>query len=448
VIAAPLTGPIPLRDSVILDAYGEARRLPHGYGKMTVRPIRYDDTGRAWLVFDHAAGPLVSVTRDDEPYAAAELINRPDSQGHTVALLETADNISDDDALVVTVHGKRHPDSGAPVINPADVLWDILANICRQPITETDLTDFRIACATAGLAVAGVLGEGSALSARASIDQIMTSIGAVWSDAMPGIARLYPVESLGSESVGTITPMAMAESAASGCGLSAIATHLTLRYDYDHAEGDYRRSITVRAPEAIERYGDGIPPRIIDAAWLPDERSAADVATRLLQYYARPVWRTSIDLVADAQLGGSLDIGELTAGLVLDLQDPAAAVTGPQLIADCLLEEPDGSTGAAIALEGHNTPAPAVEIAQRSSRVVGKSGETFARYRDGVAEIVALDDAGLPIPQALVSVGSMSKTADANGIARFVGIDPGLYRVRIVAPDGREITADTYRIGL
>jgi hypothetical protein len=85
-----------------------------------------------------------------------------------------------------------HPDTGELLGNPADIIWDLLANICSLPVTYDDLDTFRAECREIGISLCGLL-KSDTITIRAQTDEILTSCGAVWSGGMPGLARIYPL---------------------------------------------------------------------------------------------------------------------------------------------------------------------------------------------------------------------------------------------------------------
>jgi hypothetical protein len=191
-LAIPLSGPVPLRNSTVWGQFVSPVPLPVGYGRITITPIPYDNTGRMFFLLDHAIQAVESLTRDDVADTQYTLENTTDDEGHAISLLQLAKPATTSEALTVVLRGKMHPDTGELLANPADILWDLLANLCNLPVEYGDLDAFRSECRDIGIEQHGLL-ESDTVTIRAQVDEIMASCGGVWSGGMPGIARIYPV---------------------------------------------------------------------------------------------------------------------------------------------------------------------------------------------------------------------------------------------------------------
>ena len=190
-LAIPLSDPLPLRDSTAWGRYVSPVALPVGYGRVTIAPIPYDNGGRVFFLLDHAIQAVERVTRDDVDDTRFTLENTTDGDGHAVSLLRLAIPAAGGEKIAVTLRGRMNPDTGELLLNPADILWDLLANLCGLPVAYGDLDALRAQCRESGMELHGVLESGE-VTIRVQIDEIMASCGGVWSGGMPGIARLYP----------------------------------------------------------------------------------------------------------------------------------------------------------------------------------------------------------------------------------------------------------------
>lgn len=189
--AIPLSSKIPLRTSTVWGRFSDVRAIPLVYGRVTLQPVQYDDARLLYCLADHAVMAVPRVTRDDAETPAFRWQNTADPTGHAVAILELGEPLAEGERLAATVLGRFHPLLGTLLDNPADVLWDLLANVAGVPVTRGEVDDFRVDCARAGLAVGGVIDD-PAKTLRAQIDELLSGIGAVWSGGMPGWARLWP----------------------------------------------------------------------------------------------------------------------------------------------------------------------------------------------------------------------------------------------------------------
>jgi len=190
-LALPLSDPVPLRNSTVWGQFVSPVSLPVGYGRITITPIPYGNTGRVFFLLDHAIQSVDGLTRDDVPDTQYTLENTTDGEGHAISLLKLATPAATSETLTVALRGKMHPDTGGLLTNPADILWDLLANLCCLPVEYGDLDAFRTECRDIGIELHGLL-ESDTITIRAQIDEIMASCGGVWSGGMPGIARIYP----------------------------------------------------------------------------------------------------------------------------------------------------------------------------------------------------------------------------------------------------------------
>ncbi len=184
---------VPLRTTAVWGEFAELGALPWVWGRRDIQPVPYDRTGRWYLVADHVCAGLDRVERAGVVTTAPRLTNTTDRTGHAVALLDLGTPLRLGESLRVWVRGRLHPRTGALITNPADLLWDLLANLCGLDIQPARLDDFRAECAAAGLEASGVLSD-SSQTVRSALDDICNSVGAIWSLRRQGIARLYPPE--------------------------------------------------------------------------------------------------------------------------------------------------------------------------------------------------------------------------------------------------------------
>ena len=183
-----LSMPLPLRTTAVWGEFGEIQPLPWAYGRCDVVPVVYTQDRTQWLVADHAIAGVDGVRVGD---ADATFVwrNAADSSGHAVALVELATAPESGAAISVALRGALHPRTGVLLENPADIAWDMLT---RSGIvtTESEWMAFRRQCTNAGLVCAGVFDE--IVTVRSALDDLLSSVGAVWSAGARGWARLWP----------------------------------------------------------------------------------------------------------------------------------------------------------------------------------------------------------------------------------------------------------------
>jgi hypothetical protein len=190
-LAIPLSDPVPLRSSTVWGQFVSPVPLPVGYGRITITPIPYDNTGRVFFLLDHAIQAVDGLTRDDVTDSQFSWENTTDGEGHAISLLRLATPAMTNEIMAVSLRGRMHPDTGELLESPADIIWDLLGNICGLPVNYSDLDAFRSQCRDIGIKLSGLL-ESATVTIRAQVDEIMASCGGVWSGGMPGIARVYP----------------------------------------------------------------------------------------------------------------------------------------------------------------------------------------------------------------------------------------------------------------
>jgi len=205
----PLTRKIPLRDSTAWGKFSSVQTIPRIYGRATVAPVPYDDSGRVFVVADHPVSGVVSVTADGKTVTAYRLYHQSDSTGKTVAFIELQTPITiGTTALAVTVDGLLNPVTGLLMTNPANVAHDLLQWATGQTIDRNRYAVFASECQRAGVEINGAFTD-SNQTLRSALDSIMTSAGATWSSTAVDFAMLWPVlvqsEGLNMEAGGTIT---------------------------------------------------------------------------------------------------------------------------------------------------------------------------------------------------------------------------------------------------
>lgn len=177
----PLTRMLPLRDSTAWGRFASIQAIPRVYGQATISPVPYDDSGRLFVLADHAIHAVVSVLADGSAVTAYRLYHQPDTTGKTVAFLELQTAISiGQTALAVTLEGLLNPVTGRLMVNPGDVVWDVLQWATGHAIDRNIFARFSVDCAQAGLEINGALTDQSE-TIRSCIDRIMDSCCAVWS---------------------------------------------------------------------------------------------------------------------------------------------------------------------------------------------------------------------------------------------------------------------------
>lgn len=400
----PLSDNLPLRTSAVWGGWRDVRVLPWGWGRVTLTPIQYSGDQRVFFLLDHPIAGVDEVRRDDVATPAWEWRNAVDSTGRAVSFVELAQPLAEGERLAVTLRGRLHPQNGRLLQTPAEILFDVLANLARAPVAWPDLDDFRTE--TADLVLGGLLADNS-VSIRAAVDQIMQSTGAAWSAAMPGIALAWPPladDAAPALRVDRLTAAGTPQAEAVAAGL---VTVLRVLYDYDHAAGRYRRAIQLRAPEAVRDYGE--LEMEWPAPWLRTPRQAEALGQRMLGWLARPRWRQS----------WQQPWADVATGAWVRLDHPLMPVTGRHRLLSARLNLSRASLEASV--EAPVGPSPQVET-MRLSEAFAPVIQPGITVEVAGSEIIftARDDQGQPLPGARVTLdGGAARIADSAGRVSF-----------------------------
>jgi len=419
----PLSRAVPLRDTTSWGRFASIRPLPRVYGRVTLTPVPYDDTGRVFVVADHPIAGIVSVKRGKESLTSWRLSHGPDTTGKTIAFLELQEAVLEDqDSLSATLDGLMDPVTGNLMTNPADVAADLLQWASGEAIDQTCFALWQAQGRRAGLEVAGVITE-SALTIRACLDIITESAGSLWSGAMPGFGRLLP-ELSGAEQACAISSYAL-RSVQAQSRLDDIATVTTVNFGYDWSEAGYTGSVTYQAPEEIKRYGR--VERTLDAPWCPSARQAARLAEAHCGRYAVPRWT--------AEIAGDRSLAHIDAGELITCNHrllPGGTVTAA-LVTGIDRDHAGGSM--TLTVDYPAGPCAGVEIAGWSGRFTPRAqADTQVIIGKGSVTLVIADDSGTPMPGAIATMdGVKTAIADASGRVTFSGVSAGKHTVDIRA---------------
>lgn len=409
-----LSDPLPIRTTAAWPAFAKPEPLNVVYGRCTVPAIQYDQTRKFWLVADHPIQGVDAVYRDGKPEKTYAWRNGTDPTGHPVALVELGQALAATATLTAAIRGKTHPTSGALLETPADVLQDIL-RLAGRPVADAELADFR--AASADLAVAGMLTPG--LTARAQLAELADSVGMLWSPALAGIARRWPVESR-AEGEPLYARFAAAEvvEVKADCRRDALYTGLRVEFDWDWVSGSARRAIVLRADTA-DRYGHR--ETALHAKWLTGAAQATARGVAWLQAYGRPRWALSFE--ADLEPA-------VTPGGWFALSHPLLPVAGEFL---ALNAERDWSNQRQrIHAERAFGPVPSVAVVGVGGLFAQPDSDLRITYANGVATLVIVDPAGAPIRDAVVSFDDKTGKTDRAGTVRFK-TERGAHRVAVEA---------------
>ncbi len=397
----PLTDPVPLRTTAVWPKFAKPEPLPVVYGRCTVPTIQFDQTRKLWLATDHAIAGVDAVYRDGKPDKGYAWRNTVDPTGRAVALVELAEPLSANATLTASVRGKTHPISGALLENPADVLQDIL-RLAGYSISDLGMGYFRALCGE--LRVAGVLSSG--LTLRAQLAELAESAGMLWSLAMPGFGRRWPLETRpeGEPIYARFAERDLIDVKAD-CRHERIHTGVRVEYDWDWAKNSARQSVTLEADTAALY---GVRETTLAAKWLTDAAAALARGTEWLRARARPRWSLSFETSLEPSVapGGWFEASHPllpTNGELLALETEWDWVNQRQRLSA------ERSVG----------PVPAVRIVGVGGLFAQPESGLRVTYAAGVATLVIADPNDAPIRDAVVTFDSQKGRTDRTGTVRF-----------------------------
>jgi hypothetical protein len=412
----PLSAPLPLRTTAAWPGFRETVPIPHRYGQTGGRLLQYSADRRVFVWADHPVAGVDAVLIGGQTVGNWQHRNGTDSTGRAVAFVEFDQPVEEGADLIARGRGKLG--AGGLMVNPADVLGDILTGIAGRP--AVDLSDFRGACAAAGVEVGGSLDRADTL--RAVLRSLCASIGAVFSD---GRAFLWPAGApTGGWRIGGDVEID------ASLQLDTLANDLTLRFAAE--DGQPRASIRMEAPDSIALYGRR--ERVEDAPWLASPRVAIAVATRALQQRARPAWS-----VGTGPIERVLRIGDVVA-----LDHPTLPVQASAVVLGRELDAQDGSTR--VRFEVPVGDAPAVRLVSQSAALDVQQYEGVAIETVGSERVLTLREAdGRPIVGADCRLNdNITRTTDGAGRVGFPAsaMPPGVHVIQVRTADGRELAVE------
>lgn len=298
---ARLTDPLPLRRTTVWPGYAEDAIIARVYGRARVPGRRYAVHGKTYVLADHALEGVDAVYEDGEPIAGWRHDNGADSAGHAVAFvrLEKAPK----GALSADVRGLPG--------DPASILTDLYPG--------HDLTELRVWAAHEGLVLGGAFLQAQTL--RSALAFVVSQWAGGWSAGMPGLAGPFPPDSDAPSyaSSGALDRGGLQAE----CSLDTLVTRLVVRFDWNYASDAAQQTVILSADSA-SRWG--VREATLDLPWVKESRQALAIATRWLQWRARPLWTLT--------WSAGVENRELPPGVWIDLTGADAPVTGRAVVMD------------------------------------------------------------------------------------------------------------------
>ena len=392
-----LSEDLPLRMSRVLGDFAENKPLPHRYGDLTeARFPLIKMTASKWFAADHPM-TITQVFVDAEETAGWNFETESDGSGQSWTVVNLAAPAPADAEVSACGTGKRHPDSGALIDNPADIFTDIL----RLAGHTSSWPSFRGECAAAGLRLAGSLD--ALASIREHLDRVAHSAGAIWT---PDMARLYPTAVVAGPIVEldkmTASNLQVSASVLDTCDV------LRLGYDQEDATGKPQKHMEFSArPQRLGGIGSEL-----ELPWLRTPDNAEKVGKRLLARLAGERYEvTFTSSRTDLRPGRWVRLlahpewpfhGADPVLMVLAV-DVQLGVKSAAIVAEYVRAQPT------ISITAHSVALP-------STTDAGVDVE----FRNGTVTLSFVDNDGWPLTDARVSFdGGAAKRTDARGVVFF-----------------------------
>lgn len=404
------TRDLPIRTSADLGVFRDVVPLPRRYGLGVTGeliPINRERTLFLWA--DHASLAIRSVSVDGQEIDGWGWRNDKDPNGLPITIVQTAEQIDEGSRLVATGDGALNSSTGALIVNPADMARD-LCRLAGLSLASSEFATYRAECLERNIEVSGTVDSGSLQSAMVRIAE---STYSAFIRRARGFLRLLPIT---DSAVATISADSVVRAS---CLTDDIATRLRVRYGFE--ESGPRRSLEVRAQSVEIKRGQVL--REIELPLIRDDRSAADIAGRMLADMAQPQYR--VQCLRQSR--------EWEPGQVASVTVQQIGATGSALVES-------SSVG-----QGYSTPvlkmalgaAPAVSLvtiaqAYTPEQYVGASVATQGNQR----VITITDDTGAPLAGAQCTLdGSIVRTSDGAGRVSFPvsAMPPGPHTIDVLA---------------
>lgn len=416
---------LPLRTTAVLGDFAGKQILAQRFGDLrnTRFPLqKLDDL--TWFAADHPM-PITRVFVDDEATESFASEIRGDDIGNTWTVVLLSAPAPPDAKVSASGTGRRNPDTGALIENPADIMEFVLRLAGR---TET-FPLLRAECAAAGIVLAGSLDREQSI--RAWLDEIAYSAGAIWT---PQAARLYPI----SYVRGSIVPLDRfsASDIVAQSSLDDTADILHLSYDLNDATGQPQQFVELTA--SPQRFG-GIVAEVT-LRWMRQAANAETIGRRMLgrmagvrydvthstdQTSLRPCqWTRIVDHPQWPIPGG--DPVAMVKAVDVDLQGKTSSITSEVI-----------ASTPTISVTAHSVALPSTTSAAVSVSVA-----------NGVATFTIYDENGKPIKGAQCSLdgAAAKKTNEAGKVAFSItpATPPKKHTLAVQAPGYTPFLTDIF----
>lgn len=415
----PLSQSIPLHSTTEFSGYRTDSPIPVVYGEVSLNPLAMDSTGFAFVIASHPCEAVLEVAINNSPITGYKWENMNTNMG-TIAVITLRTALLASERITCKVRGKQNPYTGGMMTNPADIIWDILANVCGISLSYDEVNHFRTDMQSKGYLLSGALVDGRK-TIRTVIDEIMFSCGCIWSGQVEGIA----LDFLGAvpETPHAIITASQISDITTETRISEICTQLKMSYAYDYGQNQHTSVARFDCPISIQRYGTILTD--VYASWLQGSRNIAIIGERYLQYKATPRW------VITVTTGGEhLNISPGQWIQVLHPYLPNGDVTA--LCTDAELELITGTITLKFSIPA-DTVYPVVLSKLSSAFDPATLEGTQVQFANGQATLTFTNDKGVAMNGATVTLdGNQTLTTDAQGRVTFT-TTRGIHAIQVVA---------------
>ena len=419
----PYSDLLPLRLTTVWGGFRVPKTLPHRYGHTGGELIQYDQQRTLFVWADHACESVDTVLVDGIEISSWAWHNGLDSTGRAVTFVEFSEPQAENAALVARGRGKQHPTTGVLLENPASVIWDILANVAGNTLTEATLQTFATECSALNIQVGGSVEETASL--QSTVRSICDSVGAIFSPDARGLCRIHPggTDGLIVETIDRRFDTTFA------AGRSNLVTSLSLSFSFE--AGSAKQSIKAQAPDAIALFGTFEQSK--ELHWVTSSRVAFAVAVRLLRAYSQPRWA-----IKSAGIKTPIRVGD-----TVNVSHPVCLQTGNAIVVNRTLNLPTSLTD--CELEFTASSSTRVVLVQQSNAFAANEPSSAVLQTIGSERVVTITEetTGEPIGNAAVTLdGQVTRYTDTAGVVEFpVAIMPaGMHTLDILTVDGRELS--------
>jgi hypothetical protein len=316
--------------------------------------------------------------------------------------------------------GKLHPLNGALMTSPADVVWDVLANVSGLEFPYSRVTQFKNACARLGISIGGSVTDDSQ-TIQSVIREIATSIGATFCADSFTLLQIWPGGPIGAQREVLDKRFKLEGSS----DVSDVVNYVT--YNFDYLNDNAQQSVQMSCPASISTYGK--KDTSIDSKWVHDLNVAYGVVTRYLKQFARVNYRVTVSGIKTPLIVGDfvkLAHPVISCNQLLQVMARSRDLTAD--LTDVSLLVPVGPEPG-VRLIGSSTAFTPLTFASLDLNTVG-----------GNRIITLLNSDGSPIVNAAVTLDNeTTRNTDASGTVSFPVslMPPGDHLIYVSCQDGR-----------